>query len=131
MIVSGLSNRQYVTDDGFVIHDEISRFIRSSRANQSDMNRKRMIQQPCLSSKRHMFDQFLGRSRVESTATVRRVNECAKSNMSDASRTSGSNVAIKMTDDALGKVVRFDFARQCQSSELRTQSPVSTDDAPQ
>ena len=131
VIVSGLSDRQNVANDGFLVHDEIAKLIRRRRANQSHMNRERMIQQPGFSPQRHSFDQFFSRLRIQPAAAVGRINECAEPHMSHASGSTGSNVAKQMTDDALRKIVGFDFTGQSQLPQLRTQAPVPTNDASQ
>ena len=124
MIVSGLSDRQYVADDGFLVHHEIAKLIRRRRANQSDMNRETRDKAARIFPRSvTAFDKFFRRLRVQPAAAMYRIDERAKPHMSHASRTSGSNIAKQMTDDALRKIVGFDFTGQSQPSQLRTQVP--------
>ena len=60
---------------------------------------------------------------------MQRIDKRPKTDVRDAARTSGGNIAQEMTNDTLRKIVGFDLVIDSQLPETGRESPVTADNA--
>ena len=130
-VMHGLSDCQNFAQHGLFVHHEIAERIGGRRTNETDVNGKRLVEQPRLAEQFDSLDQVLRRDIIHPTTSLGRVDECAESHVSEATRPSRCDVAEQVADHALRKTVGFDFVVDRQPTEHREHPPMPADHSPQ
>jgi hypothetical protein len=100
-------------------------------ADEGDVDRDRLVEQPLLAVDFHHPNQLLGGARVELAARQARIDEGAEADARQVPGLAGGDVAVQMRDHALRQVVGGDPVVHRERTHLRDQAPVAADDARQ
>jgi hypothetical protein len=102
-------DRKRLQSQRFLFHGEIAVGIAGGRANDSDVDGKRLVEQALLAAQGDQFDQVLGAAGVELAAAVARIDEGAHADARDMTGAICGDVAKQMGYDALGQIIGIDL----------------------
>ena len=129
-IVRGLGDGEHLAEKALFVRHEVAERIGRRGADQRDVDRNRLVPEPGLSAQFDAFDHARRRPLVEPTALDRGIDERIQSDVGDAARPAGGDVAKQAADDALRKIVGFDLALDRHPTDSRREAPMPADHAP-
>src|SRR6516225_1609549 len=96
------------------LHGKITVRIGAGATDDSNIDRKGLVEQTLCAPERHELNQVLGGSRIPLAAAVARIDKGADPDLRDVAGTMGSDIAEQMGDDALRQVIRFNPICDCE-----------------
>jgi hypothetical protein len=122
-------DRERLERQRLVLHRQVAVGVGGRRADDPDLDRKRLVEEHLLAVDLHQADEVVLRRRVDLAAALARIDERAEADLGERSRLARGDVANRVRDDALRQVVRLDLAGDRELLELRDEPPVAADDA--
>ena len=129
-VVRGGGDGEHLQREGLLLHRDVAVGIGGRAADDPDIDRERLVEQVVGAADRHQLDDVLGGARVELAAAEARVDEGAQPDARELARLVRGDVAVELRDHALRQVVGLDQVGDGQPLQLRHQTPVTADDAP-
>ena len=108
---------------------EVARGVGGGGADEGDVDRERLVEQPLLAVELDQPDQLLGGGAVDLAAVLARVDEGAQAHLGEGAGLAGGDVAVEVRDHALRQVVGLDPVLDREPADLRDQPPMPADHA--
>ena len=122
-------HRQIVQRQRLALHAEVAGGVGGGGADEGDVDRERLVEQPFLAVELDQADELLGRGGVDLAARLARVDEGAQADLGEGAGLAGGDVAVEVRDHALRQVVGLDPVLDRQPADLGDQPPMAADDA--
>ncbi len=120
-------HRQIVQRQRLALHAEIAGGIGCGAADECDVNRERLVEQPLLPAELEQLHELLGRGGVDLAAGLARVDEGAQAHLGEGAGFAGGDVAVEVRDHPLRQVVGLDPVLHGQPADLGDQAPMPAD----
>ena len=109
--------------------DEVAGGVGGGGADEGDVDRERLVEQPLLAVELDQPDEILGGGGVDLAAALARVDEGAQADLGEGAGLAGGDVAVEVRDAALRQVVGLDPVLDREPADLGDQPPMAADDA--
>ena len=120
-------HHQVVEGQRLLLHGDVAGGIGGGAADERDVDRKRLVEQPLLAAEGDQLDQVLGGDLVDLAAFEAGIDEGSHADLGDGSGPAGGDVAVEMGDHPLRQVVGLDLVGERQPADLGDQPPVAAD----
>ncbi len=126
-VARGHGHREHLALDGLALHRQVAVLVGGRAADDRDIDRERVEQQPFATAQRDDLDQVLGRARVLLAPGLARVDVRAQADLGDDARPARRDLAHQLREHALRERVRLDLVGLDQRPEPRLVADVAAD----
>ena len=130
LALAAIAIAQIVQDQRLALHADIAVGVGGGAADDRDVDRDRLVEQPLAAVDLHHPDEIARADRVELAATLARVDEGAEADPAEQAGAAAGDLAKQLRDAAQGQVPGLDQAVGRHLAELGHQGPMATDGAP-
>ena len=129
-VARGHRHRQHLALDGLALHRQVAVLVGGRAADDRDVDREGVEEQPLPAAQRDDLDEVLGRPGVLLAAGLARIDVRAQPDLGDEPRPAGRDLAHELRQDALRERVRLDLVRLDERAEPRLVADVAADRPP-
>ena len=126
-VAGGHGHRQHLALDGLALHRQVAVLVGGRAADDRDVDREGVEEQPLAAAQGDDLDEVLGRAGVLLAAGLARVDVRAQPDLGDDARPPGGDLAHELREHALRERVRLDLVRLDQRPEPRLVADVAAD----
>ena len=109
------------------LHRDVAGDVRRGAADQRDVDREGLVEQPLAAGHFHQFDKVFRRYTVDLAAVLARIDEGTQTHPRQQARALAGDVAVELGNAAKRQIIRLDLVIERQAAELRHQRPMSAD----
>ena len=126
-VLGGRCQRQIVEGQRLLFHRDVAVMVGGGAADDRDVDRKRLVEQPWLAIDFDQPHQLFGGAGIELAAAIRGVDEGTEADLGKKTGLASRNLAKQMRDASERQIVGLDMVVDRHPGELRHQAEMPAD----